>query len=54
VGNAEAQAEYDKLAGLLEELSKSCERNKISDEAKSAPDREHRRSPEQSGRQSAR
>ncbi|MGD0511152.1 MAG: hypothetical protein ABSA33_04910 [Candidatus Micrarchaeaceae archaeon] len=34
MGNAKAQAEYNKLKGLLEELSKICERkDEIFDEA---------------------
>jgi hypothetical protein len=36
-GNAEAQAEYDKLKGLLEELSRICEsKDKILDKAEAA------------------
>jgi len=33
MGNAEAQAEYDKLTGLLKRLSTICEKNKMPDEA---------------------
>lgn len=32
MGNAEAQAEYDKLTALLKGLSTICEKNKIPDE----------------------
>jgi len=36
MGNAEAQAEYDKLTGLLKGLSTICEKNKMPDEAAQA------------------
>ena len=36
MGKAEAQAEYDKLAGLLEVLKDICERNSIPEEVEAA------------------